>query len=526
MARPYRILTGSEREPTTPFHKRTHSFIRPSSCIDPYPEPPVRQPVEQSTLAVQSADDAGARTLKVSRSQQRASAAVSARAARTKRLLEAPIGRTLAWLAAPNVLAMFVTSAMSIAEGYFASQLGVSALAGLALVFPLVMLTQMLPSGSMGGAISSAVARSLGAGNAERAGELAVTAWLIAATLAIASGILMAVFGEQVFLMLGGGGAAVDAALSYAQVFFPGCLSIWLCHATLSVIRGTGNMAIPSTFLFFVALGSIPLSGALALGWGGFPALGMAGLAAGPVIAFGAGAIIAIAYVGSGMAGLSLAGALRHVRIGHLADILRVGLIASVNSVLTVLTIVLMVGAVGRFGEAALAGYGLGSRLEFLMIPVIFGVGAAMTSMVGANIGAGKRERALRIAWTGSFAAMAIVGSIGAVVAAYPDLWLRIFLDTAEVEALTAGRAYFQIVAPFYGFFALGMALYFASQGAGRLIWPTIAGLSRTGIAFGGALTLIALTDLGVSGVFVAIACGMFCYGLITALAVKITRWR
>lgn len=86
----------------------------------------------------------------------------AARAARTHSLLHDPIGRTLARLAAPNVLAMFVTSVTSIAEAFFAGLMGVNALAGLALVFPLVMLTQMLSAGAMGGAISAAVARSLG----------------------------------------------------------------------------------------------------------------------------------------------------------------------------------------------------------------------------------------------------------------------------------------------------------------------------------------------------------------------------
>ncbi len=104
-------------------------------------------------------------------------AATQARATRTRALLEAPIAPTLAKLAAPNVLAMFVQTVQSISEAYFASLLGVTALAGLALVFPLVMLTQMLSAGAIGGAISAAVARALGAQDSARAatfGDLAV----------------------------------------------------------------------------------------------------------------------------------------------------------------------------------------------------------------------------------------------------------------------------------------------------------------------------------------------------------------
>ena len=454
----------------------------------------------------------------------RTEAATRVRAARTQLLLEGPIGPTLARLAAPNVLAMFATTVTSVAEGVFAGMLGVSALAGLALVFPLIMLTHMLSAGAMGGANSSAVARALGAGNPERAGRLAVCAWIIAIAAAICSALLVAIFGRTLFTALGGGGDAVTAAIAYALVFFPGCVAVWLCNSTLGLIRGVGNMAVPSLILLLVSLASIPLAGALALGWGPVPALGMAGLAAGPIAAFALGALTALSYVATGRAGLPLA--FSGLKWELFADILRVGVIASGNAVQTVLTIVIMVALVGRHGEAALAGYGLGARLEFLMIPVVFGIGAAMTAMVGANIGAGDRPRALRIGWTGSFAAAVIVGAIGILLAVFPDLWLRLFLDAGEAGALEAGRAYFRTIAPFYVFFALGLALYFASQGAGRMMWPVVGSVVRMVVAIGGALLLVATTDLGLNGVFVGIAAGMFAYGMFTVLAVSITRWR
>ncbi|WP_238370214.1 MATE family efflux transporter [Heliomarina baculiformis] len=454
----------------------------------------------------------------------RAQLAETARALRTRRLLEDPIGPTLARLAAPNVLAMVVQAAMSIAEGIFASQLGVSALAGLALVFPLVMLTQMLSAGSMGGAISSSIARALGAGDVSRAAGLTVAAWIIAALIALMTALIMWLLGAMIFGMLGGGKDAIAAALDYARVFFPGCIALWLCHSTLSVIRGTGNMGTPSLLLLLVSLATIPLSGGLALGWGPLPALGMSGLALGMTLSYAIGAIVALLYILTGHAGLPLRPA--RVKGDFFYDILRVGIIASVNSFLTVLTIILMVGMVGRFGEAALAGYGLGARLEFLMIPVVFGIGAALTAMVGANIGAGNKPRALAVAWTGSLAAAAIVGVIGLVVALFPDLWLGIFLSPSETGALAAGRAYFGYVAPFYGFFGLGLALYFASQGAGRMAWPVIGSLARITVAFGGAMLLVNTTDMGVRGVFAAIGAGMAIYGAVIALAVYRTRWR
>jgi putative MATE family efflux protein len=454
------------------------------------------------------------------------SAAATLRASRTRALLTAPIGPTLLKLAAPNVLAMFVQAAQSVAEAYYASVLGVTALAGLALVFPLVMLTQMLSAGAIGGAVSAAIARALGASQQQRAATLALTAGLIAVGFALVSAALMATAGQAVFARLGGGSDAITAASTYAAVFFPGCLAIWLFNTALSVIRGTGDMQTPSLMLLLVATGSIPLTGAFAFGWGPFPALGIVGLPMGLIVAYSIGALVAITLIATGRTGLIFSGAAQRIDVGMFRDILRVGMMASVNTVLTVFTTVVMVGLVGQFGEAALAGYGLGARLEFLMIPVIFGIGAAMTAMVGANVGAGQTDRALRVAWTGSLAAAVIVGGIGLILAIVPDLWLGLFLDPSNEAALAVGRSYFRIVAPFYAFFGVGLALYFASQGAGRMFWPIISSLTRVTVAVLGAFVLIQVTPLGVRGVFAAIGLAMLVYGLVIGIAIKLKRWQ
>ena len=451
------------------------------------------------------------------------SRAAEARAARTRLLLTGPVGATLARLAAPNILAMLVSAAMNISEAAFAGMIGVSALAGIALVYPLVMLVQMLSAGSMGGAISSAVSRALGAGEAARAERLVVAAWVIAGTIALAFAVVLLLFGAPMFAALSGGGEAGQQALAYAMIYFPGCIAVWLTHSTLSVIRGCGNMAMPSLLLTGASIATIPLSGALALGWGPFPVLGLAGLALGQISVFTVTALIAVFYVISGRAGLRVSGI--GLGLHHFADILRVGAASSLNALQTVITIVAITAIVGQFGEAALAGYGLGARLEFIMVPVVFGVGAAMTAMVGANIGAGNRDRALRIGWTGSVAAGAIVGGVGLFFALFPDLWLGLFLEPDNAAALAAGRSYFRTVAPFYALFALGLALYFASQGAGRVFWPILGGGARMIVAIGGALALTN-AGFGLVGVFAAIAGGMAAYGLVTALGIALTRWR
>lgn len=445
--------------------------------------------------------------------------------AKTEALLRDPIGRTLVKLSAPNIVAMLVMALTTIAEGVYAGMLGIPELAALAIVFPFVMLTQMLSAGAMGGAISASVARALGGRDLARAEKLVLHAVIIGLTAAFIFNILYFLIGAPLFQLLGASGETLVAAVEYGNIFFPGAILIWLCHSLLSVVRGTGNMLFPAVVLLGTSVTSALLSGAFALGWGPFPTLGMQGLALGMIVAFSIAIILTVTWMALGYAGLRLTNAFARPRADLFRDILHVGLLASLSAVQTVLTIVVMVGIVGTFGREALAGYGLGARLEFMTVPIVFGIGAAMTSMIGANMGAEQFERAKAIAWCGSIGAGIIVGTIGVVVSVFPDLWLGLFLTLDNVGTLEAGRKYLHFVAPFYFLFATGMALYFASQGAGKVLWPVIAGGLRMIIAIAGGFLATRVFGLGLESVFVAIAAGMTVYGIVTIYAVGKINW-
>jgi Na+-driven multidrug efflux pump len=203
-------------------------------------------------------------------------------------------------------------------------------------------------------------------------------------------------------------------------------------------------------------------------------------------------------------------------------DILQVGAIAALITVQTNLTIVIATGFVGRFGSAAIAGYGTGSRLEYLLVPLVFGLGGPLVAMVGTNIGAGQRDRALRAAWIGAAIAAGLTELIGLWAAAVPRVWLSLF-DT-DPAMLDAGSRYLRTVGPLYGLFGLGMALYFASQGAGRLSWPLLANLTRLAIAAGGGWLALRWSG-NLSHVFVALSAALGAFGLINAGAVASGAW-
>ena len=165
---------------------------------------------------------------------------------RTKLLIEAPIAPTLLRLAIPNVITTVVQASTGLIETYFIGKLGTDALAGVSLVFPGVMLMQMMSAGAMGGGVSSAIARALGAGRREDADATILHALIIATGFAAFFTVTVIAAGPWLYSALGGRGGSLAMALTYSNIVFAGVILIWLFNTLANVIRGTGNTFVPA----------------------------------------------------------------------------------------------------------------------------------------------------------------------------------------------------------------------------------------------------------------------------------------
>ena len=440
---------------------------------------------------------------------------------RTQLLLHGPIVPTLLRLAWPNVLVMLAQASVGLIETWFVSRLGTGALAGMALVFPGFMMMQMLSGGAMGGGISSAIARALGGRRRDDADALVLHALVINVALGLMFSALVLTFGRPLYRSLGGEGDSLEAALSYSNVVFAGTTLVWLMNALASVIRGTGNMFVPALAVCASVVLLVPLSPCLIFGLGPFPALGIAGGGVAVVSTTVLTASVLGWYIASGRCLVRFR--LAALRRALFFDILRVGAVGSVSTLQTTLTVTLTTALVGAAaGPDAIAGYGTGGRLEYLLVPLVFGLGAPLVALVGTNIGAGQRARALRIALTGGAVAFALTEAVGLAAAIWPHAWLGLF--GRDPAMLATGTAYLRSVGPAYGFFGLGLSLYFASQGAGRLFWPLFAGLLRLLIAIGGGWLALRWTG-SLGWVFAALSAALVIYGLTLAAAIASGAW-
>ena len=364
---------------------------------------------------------------------------------RTRLLLEGRIVPTLLRLAWPNILVMLAQASTGLIETWWVSKLGTDALAGMALVFPGFMMMQMLSAGAVGGGISSAIARALGAGRRDDADALVLHALLINGGLGVLFSVAVVAFGRQFYTALGGEGGSLEAALAYSNVVFAGTWLVWLMNALASVIRGTGNMLVPSLAVCIGVALLVPLSPLLIFGIGPIPALGMAGAGVAVVLTSALTAAVLAAYLFSRHSLLRLK--LTRLSGALFFDILRVGAVGALSTLQTTLTVALTTAIVAVAGGTdAVAGYGTGARLEYLLIPLVFGLGAPLVALVGTNIGAGQQERALRIALTGGALAFGMTEAIGLAAAAWPQAWLGLFGD--DPRMLATGAAYLRIVGP------------------------------------------------------------------------------
>src|SRR5476651_1004716 len=346
---------------------------------------------------------------------------------RTRMLLEAPVMRTIVKLALPNVAVMVVQASIGLIETYFVAKLGLDALAGMALVFPLFMLLQMVSAGAMCGGILSAIARALGSGQRDRANELVWYAIAITIALGALTTVTALLFGPELYALMGGREGSLAAAVTYSTLVFAGAIPLWLFNSFAAVIRGTGNMFFPAAVVTVGAFILVPLSPLLIFGLGPFPHLGIAGGAAAVLVYYVVGCAIFATYIWSGRGVLKPSKLPPRLTWAPMRDILRVGAVSSIVSLSTNVSIMVATGLAGLIGPAAVAGYGTAARLEYLLVPLVFGLGAPVAAMVGTSIGAGRRERALRAAWTGAALAGGITEAIGLAAAFYPSAFLSLF---------------------------------------------------------------------------------------------------
>jgi len=424
-------------------------------------------------------------------------------------------------LATPNVAGVSVMTAVTFFDAWFVGHLGNQALASLALVFPFQALMQMMAGGAIGGGITSAVARAKGSGNINSAKTIAFNGLLIGIFMSLLYTITLGVFSVHIFNLLSDSKDVINDAAKYAKVAFGGAILTWVFFAFSSILRGLGDTYTPAKAIIIAGLIQIIMSGLFTLGLADIVDLGVTGPAAAMIISHALAVFFLLPKIIGSNALLSRQNCL--FSWSAIYRILKVGGLGLLNSITIALTIVIITTFVAGFGTDALAGYGLGSRLELMLVPISFGIGAALTAAVGTNIGANQYNRARSIAKAGAFVTFFLTGVLGVVVAIIPWVWVDLFAVSGTAELFAS--SYLMIVAPFYGFFAGGMSLYFASQGTGSMIFPVLVNVVRF-VVVSSICMLVLVFQFDIKWLFSGVSIGLLITGVGQFLCLYSSPWK
>lgn len=406
----------------------------------------------------------------------------------------------VARLAAPTTLVMAVSAVSNVVYTYFVSRLGVDAIGAVSLVFPLSLLAITAMGGGIGAGATSAIARALGAGRRDKAATLGGQALILAVVLGWGFG-LAAWFGVgALFSLMGASGDVHAGATVFARVLFGGVCITYFGMMLDSVMRAEGNVRVPAiwaTTSLIVQMGVTPLF-MFQFGWG------LVGGALAMLACQAAAIVPRLLWVFGGRG--VVRPVLRLDDVGPMREIVRVGVPAALSTSINNVGLMVLTGVVARLGAADLAAYGLGTRLDFVLMSFAYGVGAGVLTLVGLATGATRPDRVRAFVGRGVVIAAVLLALPGMLVWWRPALWIGLFTDDPSIHAV--GTLYFRTIAPTYPFLGVSMVIAFAFQGLGHATLPLFVMVARVAAVLGAAIVCTRTFGLGEQAVFVAIAVG------------------
>jgi len=417
-------------------------------------------------------------------------------------LLRAAPLRAIIRLALPTTGVMVVATTSNVLHTYYVSRLGADAIAAVSLVFPFSLLAITIMAGGIGAGASSAIARALGAERLHDGVAISETAMTLTSALGLSFALAIFVGARPLFALMGGRGAILDGAVLYSRVLFGGALVTFSSSMLDSIMRGEGNVRIPSIWASLSLITQIALTPL-------FMFVANLGLIGAPLAMLTCQLLATIPrarYVFGGH-GLLHPKFLRLTADGSaLREILRVGIPASISTTINYAGIMVLTGLLARFGDAHLAAYGLATRMDFLLLSFAYGFGAAVLTLVGMATGARQADRALGYVTRAGVMMVGLLTAAGIVLCWRPDLWIGLFTPDEGIHAV--GADYFRIIGLSYPFMGVSMVLAFAFQGLGRATIPLILMVTRIGAVLAVALLCTQWLGMTERAVFVTIAAG------------------
>jgi putative MATE family efflux protein len=434
-------------------------------------------------------------------------------------LTAAPIGTALIMLAIPMIMEMIMESIFAVVDVFWVARLGASAVAAVGLTESMMMILYAIAMGVSIG-VMALVARRIGEQDARAAGRTAAQGIVLGLVIASAIGVTGAALAPQLMRTMGADDAVVATGSGFTRVMLGCNASVFLLFLINAVFRGAGDAALAMRALWLGNLLNIVLGPCFIFGLGPFPALGVTGAAVATSIGRGTAVVYQLTLLARGKSRIAIARQHFAIDLRVMAGVLRLASSATVQMLLLMTSYVGVMRILSSFGSQPLAGYTIGFRiLMFAMLPAS-GLSNAAATLVGQNLGARRPERAEQSVWQACLVSAAFLTAVGVVFLAGARVLVGLF--TQDPEVLEHGVRYLRIISLGFPFYAFGMVMMQAFNGAGDTRTPTLINLVVFWIVqLPLAWLLSHHTGLGPSGVFVTLA---VCFSVFAAIGVALFR--
>lgn len=362
---------------------------------------------------------------------------------------EGSVNRVLRDLAAPMILGILGMVAFNLTDTYFVSRLGTVRIAALSFTFPVVLIVSSINLG-IGIGTAASISKSVGENEKEKVKRLATDSLLLGFVISliiISIGLLTI---KPLFSLLGAQSDTMPYIQQYMSIWYLGVPFVVVPMIGNNAIRALGDTKTPSFVMLFAALMNIILDPLMIFGIGIFPELGVRGAALATVISRAMTFVFALYILIIREKVIIPRKVPLNAVLTSWKTILFIGVPSAIAKMIIPLGTGIITGIIAQYGSAAVAGYGIATKIELFLVSILRALTAIIPIFVGQNFGAKKFERirqgfisSEKFSFLYSFALYAILFVVGRPIA---------LLFTKDENVINIIVEYLKIVPLGYGF--------------------------------------------------------------------------
>jgi putative MATE family efflux protein len=432
-------------------------------------------------------------------------------------LTEGSVARHLLAMALPVLAGIFAMMGQGLIDAYFLGKVGHRALAAYAFAFPILMIVTSVAIG-MGAGTSSVVARAIGAHDMRRARRLATDSLFLSFLITLALCALGVLTINPLFRLLGAPDDMIPMIREFMLILYSGVPFVVVGMVGMASMRATGDTRLPSMLMIMAAILNVILDPIFIFGLGPIPALGLNGAAVAALMARGVLFVGALYLMRGRMNMISFNRPDPIEMRKSWRDILHVGIPAAGTNAIVPIATAIITALIASYGVEAVAGFGVASRIESLVLVMFYALSAVIGPFVGQNLAAGNKDRileALRLSmWFCVISGLVGAGMLMLVSESLPSL----FNDNEKV--VSVARLFLWIAPWGYAGYGLVMTVNAAFNGLGKPMPGVVVSLMRTILLYV-PLALVAQHFYGMVGIFAAYAAANIITGFVAYAWVK-----